>query len=67
MPATIEEPKQQVPMEASASDARITVVTQQPRAEPLPKLEQEMTLRGGRMNCGFTCCNGMLSCHKGCC
>ncbi|KAK3682944.1 hypothetical protein B0T22DRAFT_297570 [Podospora appendiculata] len=82
MQPTTEEPIKQTPMGAledvgaenvsvgdgpggSAGGAR--VVSSQPRPEPMPKLENEMTLRGGRMNLGFSCCDGHCSFHKGCC
>ncbi|KAK3332754.1 hypothetical protein B0T19DRAFT_473571 [Cercophora scortea] len=80
MQPTAEEPTKQTPMGAledlnvsagagasagAAGGAR--VVSTQPRPEPMPKLENEMTLRGGRMNIGFSCCHGHCSFHKGCC
>ena len=45
-------------------------------SEPLPSTqarpvgyqqEEPMSLRGGRMSLGFSCCDGHCSFHKGCC
>ncbi|KAB5583427.1 hypothetical protein GE09DRAFT_1212022 [Coniochaeta sp. 2T2.1] len=67
MPAT-QEPARQEPMEASAPVAKSdAVVTTQPRSEPPPDMDNEISLRGGRMNLGCTCCDGSCSFHKGCC
>ncbi|KAL2149033.1 hypothetical protein VTH82DRAFT_1719 [Thermothelomyces myriococcoides] len=66
---TVEAPKQQPPMEA-ANPAQFqqqpgaqAIVATQPKSEPRPSMENEMTLRGGGLThyCGFTCCNGR--CH----
>ncbi|KAK4213860.1 hypothetical protein QBC37DRAFT_373527 [Rhypophila decipiens] len=43
------------------------IVTKQPSPEPAPKMENEMTLRGGRMSLGFNCCGGHCAFNKGCC
>ncbi|KAK1831984.1 hypothetical protein QBC39DRAFT_77639 [Podospora conica] len=75
MPATIQPPQQQAPMEAAnpaSAPSATTVVTQQPKSQPLPSLEGEqggMSLRGGNfgISCGQRCCG--MNCHwyKGCC
>ncbi|GAB1315422.1 hypothetical protein MFIFM68171_05632 [Madurella fahalii] len=66
---TVEPPKQQAPMEVV--DARGTapgkVITQQPKSEPRPQLENDVSMRGGGMTLGCNCCGGMLSFHKRCC
>ncbi|KAK3291511.1 uncharacterized protein B0H64DRAFT_446159 [Chaetomium fimeti] len=60
---TVNEPKLQAPMEAAnpapLQDGK-TIVATQPRSEPRPTMENEMTLRGGGMThyCGFSCCKG---------
>ncbi|KAL2018599.1 hypothetical protein VTK56DRAFT_569 [Thermocarpiscus australiensis] len=68
---TVEEPKQQQPMEAVPSQQQGTgrvpgnVITQQPRSEPRPQPENDVSMRGGSLFfsdscrcCGFTCsCN----------
>ncbi|KAK1765432.1 hypothetical protein QBC33DRAFT_544292 [Phialemonium atrogriseum] len=64
---TAEAPKPQAPMEASAPPAPGTVVKRQPEAQPRPEPENEMTLRGGGMNLGCTCCDGTCSFHRSCC
>ncbi|KAJ9133800.1 hypothetical protein NKR19_g8915 [Coniochaeta hoffmannii] len=62
-----EPPKRQEPMEASAPASPDAVVTQQPRSEPAPQMDTEVSLRGGRVNLGCTCCDGSCSFHRGCC
>ncbi|KAK0615245.1 hypothetical protein B0T17DRAFT_620039 [Bombardia bombarda] len=71
---TVEEPKKQPPMNMGLEDmdpsrfaGSARIVTEQPRPEPLPSLENEMTLRGGRFTIGCNCCDGHCSFHKGCC
>ncbi|KAK0616375.1 hypothetical protein B0T14DRAFT_567981 [Immersiella caudata] len=70
---TVEPPRQQAPMEAAnpaqSASAR-SVVTQQPKSEPLPKVESnDMSLRGGgfSIGCHERCCGINLSWYKGCC
>ncbi|KAK4165545.1 hypothetical protein QBC43DRAFT_287714 [Cladorrhinum sp. PSN259] len=73
MPATTTKPAQEAPMRLSPiardtlSDGQ--VITEQPKSEPLPNLQNdaEMNLRGGRFNVGCHCCRGMCSFNKGCC
>ncbi|KAK4211522.1 hypothetical protein QBC37DRAFT_12125 [Rhypophila decipiens] len=68
-------PKQQAPMEAVVDEQRngtpvggpAKLITKQPKSEPAPNYDEEVALRGGGMNLGFTCCNGACSFHKRCC
>ncbi|KAK4040138.1 hypothetical protein C8A01DRAFT_35825 [Parachaetomium inaequale] len=70
---TVNEPKLQAPMEA-ANPAQLqqpgepggkAVVATQPRSEPRPTMENEndLALRGGRMNLGFSFCDGRCHCR----
>ncbi|KAL2132229.1 hypothetical protein VTI74DRAFT_4085 [Chaetomium olivicolor] len=68
---TVEPPRQQAPMKAapardSISEPR-TIVTEQPKNEPRPQPENELSLRGGSMSLGCTCCDGSCSFHRHCC
>ncbi|KAK3347259.1 hypothetical protein B0T25DRAFT_572331 [Lasiosphaeria hispida] len=69
---TVEAPRQQAPMEA-AKPAQATpvgtVITQQPKSEPLPSMESDMALRGGGFSfgCHERCCGINCSWYKGCC
>ncbi|KAK4228614.1 hypothetical protein QBC38DRAFT_474404 [Podospora fimiseda] len=71
MPAVEMIPKQQQPMEAVPTDERAAdkIVSQQPKPEPMPQAENEMTLRGGGMNIGFNkhCCGFNCAFYKNCC
>ncbi|OIW27873.1 hypothetical protein CONLIGDRAFT_634203 [Coniochaeta ligniaria NRRL 30616] len=62
-----QKPPRQEPMEASAPATSDAVVTQQPRSEPPPQMDTEISLRGGSMNLGCSCCHGSCSFHKSCC
>ncbi|CAI6037997.1 unnamed protein product [Clonostachys chloroleuca] len=70
MPATTSStaasaPQKQAPMEMGARDG---IVVAQPTAEPLPNADQpQLSLRGGELNCGFSCCGGSCRFHKSCC
>ncbi|KAK0644256.1 hypothetical protein B0T16DRAFT_460334 [Cercophora newfieldiana] len=69
---TVEAPRQQAPMEATnpARSASVpSVVTQQPKSEPLPRAENDMSLRGGgfTIGCHERCCGMNCSWYKGCC
>ena len=68
----VEAPRRVEPMEATKeaqSDAPMTgdIVTKQPKPEPQPQAENQMSLRGGGMHLGCTCCDGMCSFNRGCC
>ncbi|KAL2178409.1 uncharacterized protein P884DRAFT_198073 [Thermothelomyces heterothallicus CBS 202.75] len=63
---TVDAPKLQPPMDA-ANPAPLqqqpgaqAIVATQPKSEPRPSMENEMTLRGGGFvhYCGFSCCGG---------
>ncbi|CAH0043687.1 unnamed protein product [Clonostachys solani] len=66
MPATTSKtaPQKQAPMEMGARDG---IVVAQPTAEPLPSADPQLSLRGGELNCGFSCCGGSCRFHKSCC
>ncbi|KAK1753863.1 hypothetical protein QBC47DRAFT_385100 [Echria macrotheca] len=68
---TVQAPQQQAPMEAAnpAQANGAVVVTQQPKSEPMPSAEQELSLRGGGFNvgCSERCCGLNCSFYKGCC
>ncbi|KAK4107831.1 hypothetical protein N656DRAFT_784802 [Canariomyces notabilis] len=66
---TIEAPKQQEPMEAVSRQESGSgkIIAQQPKREPRPQLENDMSLRGGAMTLGCSCCHGTFSFHKRCC
>ncbi|KAK0744505.1 hypothetical protein B0T21DRAFT_281445 [Apiosordaria backusii] len=56
-------------MEAIPQDGSAVkkVVFEQPKAEPVPQPDNEVAMRGGGMNVGFTCCGGSCAFHKHCC
>ncbi|KAK3332902.1 hypothetical protein B0T19DRAFT_439703 [Cercophora scortea] len=71
---TAQAPEQQAPMEAVASDEAATsrsahgrIVVTQPSNEPRPQYDSDVSMRGGGMNLGCTCCDGSCSFHKACC
>ncbi|KAK0670175.1 hypothetical protein QBC41DRAFT_301748 [Cercophora samala] len=66
---TVQEPTKQERMEAIPQDGSVAkkVISEQPKAEPLPQADNEVSMRGGGMNIGFTCCGGSCSFHKHCC
>ncbi|KAK4189697.1 hypothetical protein QBC35DRAFT_545193 [Podospora australis] len=70
MPAITKQPQPPTEMmavgPANPASSRGEVVTQQPKSEPLPTLQQEedLNLRGGAFTMGCNCCRGMFSFHK---
>ncbi|KAK4187752.1 hypothetical protein QBC35DRAFT_452027 [Podospora australis] len=63
---TVQPPTQQEPMEAIAADKKAEqIVSEQPK--PQPQMDTDVSMRGGGMNVGFTCCGGSCSFHKHCC
>ncbi|KAK3693178.1 hypothetical protein B0T22DRAFT_449111 [Podospora appendiculata] len=73
MPAA-QTPKQQPPMEAIATDGaaasrstRGRIIATQPNSEPRPQYDTDVSIRGGGINLGCTCCDGSCSFHKACC
>ncbi|KAK3381051.1 hypothetical protein B0H63DRAFT_474811 [Podospora didyma] len=67
---TVDAPKQHAPMDATSVEEAILpgqIISQQPKSEPLPRPENEMSLRGGGLNLGCTCCDGSCSFHRNCC
>ncbi|KAK4466823.1 hypothetical protein QBC42DRAFT_258117 [Cladorrhinum samala] len=71
MPAVETTPKQHEPMQAVATDERAvdTIISKQPKPEPMPQMESEMSLRGGGFNCGCSerCCGVNCSFYRHCC
>ncbi|KAK5654715.1 hypothetical protein OQA88_7039 [Cercophora sp. LCS_1] len=66
---TVQAPQQQAPMEAANPAQSKSIVTQQPKSEPLPSTNNNMSLRGGGLSigCHERCCGMNCSFYKGCC
>lgn len=45
----------------------LTPLSIEQKSEPALDYDNELSLRGGGMNLGFTCCDGACSFHKRCC
>ncbi|KAH7324760.1 hypothetical protein B0I35DRAFT_424932 [Stachybotrys elegans] len=74
VPATTEPPMKHSPMDMQPSvdssngiALSATIISQQPRAEPRPEAEPQMSLRGGRIVCAFVCCDGACRFNRSCC